>query len=395
MNSKFMTASFMVLLCAVLVVLQPTASCAPGKDGNGPQEKKDKKVLTTTKDSKGFHKELTEVDMMYQTAKQFMSAQQWDQAIEALEKVVTADRERIQAYRDLADCYDELKAPDKAAESYRRAVEVSPEDKSLLSLLGYAELRAKEIDNAVLTYTRMAELDSLDYDANVHLGFICQKKGELDKAVIYYKKALKSNPEDVPTMGSIAKIYTDQGKLDNAIEMYTVAVASAPDDKQKANLQSKLGAAYITSKDFTKSAEVFESLTVLEPDKPAHHYNLGISYIQLKKPNDAIPPLTKVIELKPDFAAAYQQLGSCYNDVKQYGKAIETIKKGIAVTDVTKQAGLHVTHAKSLEKLKRFDEAIFALRKAVNDPQYGDYAKKEIARQGKLKEREEKIKEQQ
>jgi tetratricopeptide (TPR) repeat protein len=389
-----MTVSFIALLCAVLIALQPTASCAPGKDGGGQQEKKDKKVLTTTKDEKGFQKELTEVDMMYQTAKQFMAAEQWDQAIEALEKVVIADHERVQAYRDMADCYDKLQAPDKAAASYRRAIEVFPEDKGLLSLLGYAELRAKEMDNAIGTYDRMAELDSLDYDANVHLGFIYQKRGELDKAVRYYQKALKSNPEDVPTMGSIAKIYTDQGKLDKAIEMYTTAAAAAPDEKQKANLQSKLGAAYINSKKFGKSAEVFEQLIIAEPDKPAHHYNLGISYVQLKKPKDAIPPLMKVVELKPEFAAAYQQLGSCYNQVGQYGKAIETVKQGIAISDVTKQAGLHVTHAKSLEKLKRFDEAIVVLRKAVSDPQYGDYAKKEIDRQRKLKEREEKIKEQ-
>jgi tetratricopeptide (TPR) repeat protein len=389
-----MAVSFVLLLCALLFALQPAASCAPGKDG-GQEEKKDKKVLHTTKDEKGFHKELTEVDMMYQTAKQFMSAGQWEQAISELERVVAAERDRIQAYRDMADCYDKLQAPDKAAASYRRAVEVFPEDKSLLSLLGYAELRAKELDNALGTYNRMAELDSLDYDANVHLGFIFQKQGDLDKAVAYYKRALKSNPDDVPTMGSIAKIYTDQGKLDQAIEIYATAVQAAPDEKQKANLQSKLGAAYISSKQFDKSAEVFEQLTIAEPEKPAHQYNLGISYIQLKKPKEAIPPLMKVIELKPEFGAAYQQLGSCYNEVGQYTKAIETLKKGIAMTDVTKQAGLHVTHAKSLEKLKRFDEAIAVLKKAVDDPQYGDYAKKEIARQIKLKEREEKIKEQQ
>lgn len=394
MKRNLLAVSFMVLLCAVLAALQPTASCAPGKDGGQEEQKKEKKVLTTTKDEKGFQRELTEVDMMHQTAKQFMSAGQWDQAIAKLEEVVAADRERIQAYRDMADCYDKLKSPDKAAASYRRAVEVFPEDKSLLSLLGYAELRADELDNALGTYNRMAELDSLDYDANVHLGFIYQKNGELDKAVRYYKRALVSNPEDVPTMGSIAKIYTDQGKLDKAIEMYITAVQAAPDQKQKTNLQSKLGAAYISSKQFDKSAEVFEQLVLAEPDKPAHQYNLGISYVQLKKPKEAIPPLTKVVELKPDFGAAYQQLGACYNEVGQYGQAIEIVKKGIALTDVTKQAGLHVTYAKSLEKLKRFDEAIAMLQKAVNDPQYGDYAKKEIDRQVKLKEREEKIKEQ-
>jgi tetratricopeptide (TPR) repeat protein len=238
----------------------------------------------------------------------------------------------------------------------------------------------------------MIELDTLNYDANVHLGFIYQKQKQNEKAIQYYMKALKSNPEDVPTMGSIAKIYSDMGEKAKAVEMYERAVQYASEE-QKNNILSKLGAAYIADKKFDKSAEVFEQLVAANPDKPAHLYNLGISQMQLKKYNEAIPHLAKVIELRPDYVGAYQQLAACYNETAKYNDAISIVKKGLDMSPGN--AGLYVTWATSLEKMKLFDDAIAILQKAVNDPQYGSYAKKQIERQKKLKEREEKIKAQQ
>ena len=384
----FLTVAVIGLVFFSTNITVSTVLAVPG----GQDETREKKVIQTTTDERGFQKELTEVDMMYQTAKQFMSASQWQPAVAELQRVVGLERHRIPAWRDLAKCFDQLKDPVKAADAYRQASTVQPEDLSLLSLLGYAELRAQELENAIGTYNRMIELDSLNYDANVHLGFVFQRQKDHERAISHYMKALKSNPEDVPTMGSIAKIYSDMGEEQKAVEMYEKAVEYASTE-QKANILSKLGAAYISDKKFEKSIAVFEELTVVNPDNPAHLYNLGISYMQLKKFSEAIPPLMKVIELKPEFIGAYQQLGVSYNESAKYNSAISTIKKGLDMAPGN--AGLYVTWATSLEKMKLFDDAIAILQKAVNDPQYGSYAKKQIDRQIKLKDREQKIKDQQ
>ena len=89
------------------------------------------------------------------------------------------------------------------------------------------------------------------------------------------------------------------------------------------------------------------------------------------------------MELKPEFSEAYQYLAMSYNQTNNPTKAIETARKGLEVAE--KKAGLYCAWGKSLEKLKRHDEAIAKFELAVGDPQWGNYASKQIVRQGDLK----------
>jgi tetratricopeptide (TPR) repeat protein len=356
--------------------------------GSQEKEKEKKKVIQTTVDERGFQRDLTEVDLMYQTAKQYISAGLFDKAVEELRKVVTADSTRVEAWQDLADTYSKIKAYDKAADALGHALNQRPDDPYILSGLGYAQVKAKQLDKAVATYGRMLALDSLSYDANVHLAFISQLEGDKIAAIKYYRNALRGKGDDIQTMGALAKLYTDLGRKQDAVAMYERAVSVAPDNVV---LKRHLGAAYISAQNFTKAAEVFEDLVQANPDNAVDQINLGISYSQIKKPKEAIAAMEKAIELKPDAGVAYQYLANLYNDTKQYAKAIAAAKKGLEVSP--KKAALYCAWGKSLEKLKRFDEAIAKFKKAVDDPQWGGYAKKQIERQKKLKIREQKIKE--
>lgn len=357
------------------------------------QEDDDKKVLQKTTDKEsGFEKQLTEVDLIYQTASQYMSAGQWDKAVAELQKVVAAKPDRVEAWQDMAKCYKMLEQHAESAEAYGKAVELQPGNLDLLSNLGFAQLNAQLLEDAVVTYNRMLDIDSLNYDASVHLGFVYQKDGDLVKAARYYEKALKGNANDVQTMGSLAKIYLDLTQNDKAVAMYERAIDAAADE-QKAQLRSKLGAALISSKNYEKSAEVFNALVETNPENAAHRFNLGISLMQLKRHKEAAPHMEKVIELRPDYVQAYQQLAACYNETGKYSKAVSIIKQGLPMTD--QKAGLYCTWGRSLEKMQLFDEAIDIFQKAINDPQWGSYAKKQIKRQLDLKKRAEMIREQQ
>lgn len=355
------------------------------------------KVIKKTTDASGFEKQLTEIDLMHQTAAQLMSAGQWDQAAAELEKVVANEADRVEAWQDLAKCYNKLEQYDKAAAAYMSAHKINPGSLDLLSNLGFAQLRAQQLEPAMETYETMLKLDALSHDANVHLGFIYQKKGDAEKksggadagmlhekAIGYYEKALEGKPDDVQSMGSLAALYADAGRGDDSILMYERAIAAASDD-QKIQLRSKLGSSLITDKKFDKAAEVYGALVEASPDNPAHRFNLAICLMQVKKHKEAAPHMEKVIELKPDYAAAYQQLGAIYNETGKYNQAVATVKKGLAVTD--DKAGLYCTWGRSLEKMELYDEAMEIFQRATGDPQWGGYARKQIQRQEDLKKR--------
>lgn len=377
--------TLLVAVATATALTVPQVIVAPGV-----ARAQEDKVIKTTTDSRGFEKRHTEVDLMYETAKQLMSASQFDKAAAELEKVIAADISRLDALHDLGTCYGKLKAFDKAAVAYEKAVKAHPGDQRLLTNLGYYQMRAKQVEPAMATYTKLLEADPNGYEPNRWLGYIYEKMGESKgdaelyaKSLAHYEKALAAKSDDVNTMGSIAKIYNLTGQNEKALAMYERAIPAASEEVAL-TLKSQLGKSYIDAKDFTKSAEMFRELVEHYPDKAAYRFNLGVSLIQLKRHSEALAHLEKARDLNPEFCASYQPLATCYEEVKRYSDAMATVRKGLEVCEKNKSAGLYYEWGRSLEGLGRYGEAITKFQLAVNDPTWGPSARKQIKRQEDL-----------
>jgi tetratricopeptide (TPR) repeat protein len=192
----------------------------------------------------------------------------------------------------------------------------------------------------------------------------------------------------------LAKLYAEVGDMDKSVAMYNRAIETSTDAAQKKQLRGKLGKSLISGKQWDEAAVVYGALVETNPEDPASQFNLGISLTQGNRPAEAVPHLEKVIELRPDYVDAYQQLAGAYNEIGRYDDAIRTVQKALPLTQ-DKKAGLYCTWGRSLEKQTLYDEAIDMFSKAVNDPQWGGYAKKQIQRQQDLKKRAAMLKEQQ
>ena len=347
-------------------------------------------VIKTTTDASGFEHPHTEVDLMYQTAKQLMAAGQYAKAAAELEKVMAADGSRLDALHDLGQCYGHLEEYAKAAAAYQKAVDANPGDVRLLTNLGYYQMRAQDMNGAMTTYQMILKVDPLNYEGNRWLGYIYERQAtkkkdkELyQKALKHYEDALKVKPDDVKVIGSMAKIYGDLGNQEKSLEMYEDAIAASSGEEALA-LKAQLGKMYIEQSQWEKSVEVFTDLVQAYPDRSAFLYNLGVSQIQLKRYDDALPHLEAAIKYEPGFCLAYQPLATCLENAKKYSDAMNIVRKGLEVCDADKQAGLYYEWGRSLEGLGRYGEAIEKFQVAANDPTWGPSAKKQIKRQEDL-----------
>jgi tetratricopeptide (TPR) repeat protein len=347
-------------------------------------------VIKTTTDSRGFEKQHTEIDLMYETAKQLIAAGQYEKAAAELEKVMAADASRLDALHDLGTCYSQLKKYDKAAAAYKKAVDANPGDIRLLTNLGYYQMRAKDVEGAKATYEAIVVIDPANYEGNRWLGYLYEKAAEgkkdkelYEKSLEYYEKALKTKPDDVKSMGSMAKIYHELGQGDESLAMYERAIPVA-DEEMALTLKSQLGKSYIDGGEFEKAVEIFNDLVTHFPDKASYRFNLGISLMQLKKYKEAEPQLAKAVEANPSYCQAYQPLATCYEESGRYNDAMSAVRKGLEVCDGGKQAGLYYEWGRSLEGLGRYSEAIEKFQLAVNDPTWGPSARKQIKRQEDL-----------
>jgi tetratricopeptide (TPR) repeat protein len=133
-----------------------------------------------------------------------------DEALRAFESAMAADptldlRSRIEVLR-LRAVQDRVAAARRAAErsdwaaardSYRTAIEASPESGFLYRELAAVERRTNELDRAAEHYRKAIELDATDARAHVGLGEVLEQQGQLEAALAAYSAAwtLEPSPE--------------------------------------------------------------------------------------------------------------------------------------------------------------------------------------------------------
>lgn len=80
-----------------------------------------------------------------------------------------------------------------------------------------------------------------------------------------------------------------------------------------------------------ESIDVFKSLTTVEPNNSAGHYNLGIAFEYNKQYNEAIKSFEKTISLNFEFASAHLHLGQCFRKINKTAQAKEAFINSLKI----------------------------------------------------------------
>jgi tetratricopeptide (TPR) repeat protein len=341
-----------------------------------------------------FEKNIGPAEINYQSAMQFLSAGNYDEAISHLRTATTQKPNYLAAWAELGNALLKVKDFKGSIDAYEKALEIAPGTPSYISSIAYAYLYLENWDKSEEFYTKLVEKDSLNYEGNVHLGFIYQRKNDPDRAIFYYERALAAQPNDATTIGTIASLFEKKGDDEKRIEYLRRAVEAAPDNFK---FKTQLGSAYIKRKDYVNAAPVFEDLVKNFPDEAAYHKNLGLVLTQISdRKAEAPAELEKALELGGPDPYVSGILALVYNELKKYDKAIGAAKKGLEAK-AGQEPLLYYQWGVALSKLESYDDAIVMFQKVVGtkDPQWSDAANKEIVRQEKLKKIAEQKKQQQ
>lgn len=121
---------------------------------------------------------------------------------------------------DLGDWYMDS-APEKAAENFRAALIMDPDNYQAQYLLANALLNSGDYASAIEAYNKILEIQP-DPDAYYLRGMCYQEWGHYDEAVDSFKQAISSSYDDEMTADAyrhLAEIYDAQGKPDDAAAM--------------------------------------------------------------------------------------------------------------------------------------------------------------------------------
>jgi tetratricopeptide (TPR) repeat protein len=172
----------------------------------------------------------------------------------------------------------------KAAEYYKKAVNVAPTDIDLrLAYAGmldksgndkeaveeYNYILSKTTDNKDILYTleriykKKIEGSPNDATLTANLGAIMQKQGKFEDALRYYQKAEYLDPSNITTRINTGTLYQQKGDYKTAITAYDSILILYPDNIQ-ANMYKAQSLAAMGDK--KAALELFKKVSTMEPD---------------------------------------------------------------------------------------------------------------------------------
>jgi tetratricopeptide (TPR) repeat protein len=276
-------------------------------------------------------------------------------------------------------------------EAYAKALELGAEAQVVHSRQAYNHIRLGEFAEARASYRRILEINDKDKEALKQLGYVESKLGDLDASSHYYRRALELSPDDTDLVLALARVEAKRGGNGSVRELLEKALLLDPDNTE---MLGKLGVIYMKDKNYQAALEPLRKLVVLEPDNAKAHRNLAATYYQLGDKKNALDSFEKALALNDgngDMDDLYGPLADCYLASAKSTEALGVIQKGLEKG--VQQAWLYSLWGKILEDSKDYDGAIAKFSEAVSlqEAPWSDYAKKQIARQSKLKQREKMI----
>ena len=134
-------------------------------------------------------------------------------ALADLRKALALDPDNAVAHESIALLYEYLGKAGKAAEHYREAAKLAPDDAKILNNYGRFLCKEGRYDEG-LAFLGKAGSDKL-YDerwkALVNAGICAQRAGRQKQAETWLRQALALNPESSDALAAMARLMADQG----------------------------------------------------------------------------------------------------------------------------------------------------------------------------------------
>lgn len=253
----------------------------------------------------------------------------------------------------------------KAAEAYRKSIEIDPKHMETQLAMGLLLARSDKPDDARVFLEAATSLEPSSGDAAVKARAwraLAQLDRNSDPARAKYAllEALKISPESVEDTLLTAEIAEASDDPQTAETAYRRVLAASPDSSAAtAGLVHLL----LKEKKYAEAEPILHSALERDPDDPALNSQMAAILLGEDKPKDAIAILEKVHKLSPDDALVTRMLAATLADTGDYVKADELLTPLLAQT--SNDGDLLALHGKCLLHQQKYAEALATFQQAV------------------------------
>ena len=250
-----------------------------------------------------------------------------DATLNRLLKVVSQDANVLDAWVMLGNEYFRQREYTKAADNYKRALQINPGYNLAIVNLAGAYKAMGDYDAAVLGYERYLETDPKNAWIRYQLGELYVDTGQLEKAERAFQQSLIDDTRVAIARNALAVIEIRRGDLPKAEEHIRAAIAQKPDVRL-----AHFNLALIAEQRGQVQTAVQEYQQEIETQAGAFKaaFNLSRLYEQQGNATAQEAALRKSVEINPAFAEGYFYLAKLLLDQnRQFDEAIELARRGL------------------------------------------------------------------
>ena len=296
----------------------------------------------------------------------------------------------------LARSYEQQDEYGLAAETYRQAVAMTPDNAALQQALAQNLAMSGHQDEALEIYQKLVEKDPSDAESHLRISQIYTRKGEFDKAWAELQEAKKSAPDSTEVLYHEINLLESMGKTSDAIarlkELLDNSRKTTYSTGERANralFLERLAVLYRSDEQYDNAVKTFEELRDLDPDLDARvSAQIGDTYRQGRQFQKAADVLNDAFKKYPDNRTIAVVRATVLADLGDSDKAVAAIEK---LTKGRNDLDSYMTLAQIYEKTKRFPEMAQAIQKALEVASNDDERSGVLFMQGAMYERQKRI----
>ena len=236
-----------------------------------------------------------------------------------------------------------------AIQTCEKAAQQEPRLAAAHACLGQAYTAQGEYEKAADEYRRTLELEPTSDDAYGGLASAYEKLNQEGEAEASFKRAIALRPGYWATYNWLGLFYMDRGRYPEAVEMFSQVVALAPDSFTG---YYNLGAVRILQGRYTEAVPLLEKSLSIRPTGNASS-NLATAYFQMRRYEDSAAQFEKAVQLDPNDYVLWGNLGDAYYwSAGKRTKAGEAYGRAIALGE--EKLGLNSRDAQLLSSLAMY-----------------------------------------
>lgn len=330
-----------------------------------------------------------EIRIAKSTGSEYHKNRQYNDAILHLEKVLELDPKNEGVYFMLADCYFQMDELDKAVEVYERAISVDPQNGNFHQYLGYMLDRKGMAQEALAAYAKAVELMPESLEAHLALANLYLGQEMDEPAMEHYAKVVELDSTRQEVLMVLSKLYTKHTMREELADTYEQLLRLNPDDRV---VMLELGKTYTELGHNEEAVLLLRKLAELEQQNVNACLYLGTALNNLDRCNEAISTFQRALELEPKNLRALSDQAYAYSEAGNHTKAREILTKVAGLDSdyayrfvvlgeiYENEAEPHIKPdgTVKIEGKRKYKSAVAEYKKALKDPEWGQYAKNKI-----------------